>query len=260
LVADHVVVEPEVVLVVDHEVVEPEVALVVDHEVVEPEVALVADYEVVEPGVVFVVEPEVVFVVDHEVSEPEVVFVVDHEVVEPEVALVAGHEVVEREVVLVAVASVADSAEPQAFVDIAVPFAFLIPVSVVVVEVDSPGRPRLFAFPSIDYYASPSSSVEVVGKESVHNSTVSRTNYGLCSILSSLDLHQNRTLEHCYNNPSPGYNNVNDTNDLPMDATTSHSRKTGLPLSQEQRKHWEHQGSLSDPVVQQTRWAAANQY
>ena len=58
---------------------------------------------------------------------------------------------------------VADVAEPQAFVDIAVAFDFLVPVSVVVVEVDSSGRPRFLAFPNVDHYASSSSSVEVVG-------------------------------------------------------------------------------------------------
>ena len=88
--------------------------------------------------VVLVVEPEVVFVVDLEVSEPGVVFV--------------------------AVVSVADVAEPQASVDIAVAFVVLVPVSVVVVEVDSSGRPRFLAFPNVDYYASSSSSVEVVGR------------------------------------------------------------------------------------------------
>ena len=40
--------------------------------------------------------------------------------------------------------------EPQVSVDIAVPFAVLVPVSVVGVGVDSPGRPRFFAFPNID--------------------------------------------------------------------------------------------------------------
>ena len=82
--------------------------------------------------VVLVVEPEVVFVVDLEVSEPGVVFV-------------------------------ADVAEPQASVDIAVAFVVLVPVSVVVVEVDSSGRPKFLAFPNVDHFASSSSSVEVVG-------------------------------------------------------------------------------------------------
>ena len=61
------------------------------------------------------------------------------------------------------VVSVADVAEPQASVDIAVAFVVLVPVSVVVVEVDSPGRPKFLAFPNVDHYASSSSSVEVVG-------------------------------------------------------------------------------------------------
>jgi hypothetical protein len=63
----------------------------------------------------------------------------------------------------VAVPFVADVAEPQASVDIAVVFVVLAPVSVVVVEVDSSGRPKFLAFPNVDHFASSSSSVEVVG-------------------------------------------------------------------------------------------------
>ena len=48
-------------------------------------------------------------------------------------------------------------------VGVALVFDFLVPVSVVVVEVYSSGRPRFFAFPNNDYYANCSSSVEVVG-------------------------------------------------------------------------------------------------
>ena len=61
---------------------------------------------------------------------------------EPEVVSVADLGVSEPEVVFVAVVSVADVAEPPASVDIAVAFAVLVPVSAVVVEVDSSGRPR----------------------------------------------------------------------------------------------------------------------
>jgi hypothetical protein len=68
------------------------------------------------------------------VAEPEVVFVVDFDV-----------------------------SEPQASVDIAVAFVVLVPVSVVVVEVDNSGRPKFLAFPNVDHFASPSSFVEVVG-------------------------------------------------------------------------------------------------
>src|SRR4030043_565498 len=107
------------------------------------------------------------------VSEPEVfalVFVaveLSPEVVvlaaEPEVASVVDLEVSEPGVVFVAVVSVADVAEPQASVDIAVAFDVLVPVSVVLVEVDSSGRPKFLAFPNVDHFASSSSSVEVVG-------------------------------------------------------------------------------------------------
>jgi len=187
---------------------------------------------VAEPGVfalVFVaveLSPEAVVLA----AEPGVfvlVFVVAE--LSPEVVVLAA----EPGVVFVAVVSVADVAEPQASVDIAVAFVVLVPVSVVVVEVDSSGRPKFLAFPNVDHYASSSSSVEVVGAESVHSSTDARTNYDPCSILSNLGLHQNKNLEHCYNNPSPGYNNVNDTNDLPKNATTNHSRNRGLHQGQE---------------------------
>jgi hypothetical protein len=199
--------------------------------VAEPEVfALVSVAAELSPeGVVWAAEPEIVFVVDLEVSEPGVV-------------------------------SVSDVAEPQASVDSAVAFDILVPVSVVVVEVDSSGRPKFLAFPNVDHYASSSSSVEVVGWESVHSSTDARTNYGLCSILSTLGLHQNKNLGPCYNNPSPGYNNGSDTNDLPIDATTNHSRKTCLHLYQEQRKHCAYQASLSHPEVPEIRWVVAEKF
>jgi hypothetical protein len=155
------------------------------------------------------------------------------------------------------VVSVADVAESQASVDIAVAFPVLVPVSVVAVEVDSPERPRFLAFANVDHYANSSSSVEVVRKESVHSSTRARTNYGLCSILSNPGLHQSRNLGHCYNNPSPGHNKMSDTNDLPIDATNSHSRKTCLHLYQVQRKHRSHQASLSHLEVPGIRWVVA---
>jgi len=158
------------------------------------------------------------------------------------------------------VVSVADVAESQASVDIAVAFPVLVAVSVVAVEVDSFERPRFLALPNVDHSASSSSSVEVVRKESVHNSTRARTNYGLCSILSSLGLHQSRNLEHCYNTPSPGHNNVSDTSDLPIDATTNHSRKTCLHLYQEQRKHRSYQASLSHLEVPGIRWVVVEKY
>ena len=82
---------------------------------------------------------------------------------EPEVVSAVDLEVSELGVVFVAVVSVADVAEPQASVDIAVAFVVLVPVSVVVVEVDSSGRPKFLAFPNVDHFASSSSSVEVVG-------------------------------------------------------------------------------------------------
>jgi hypothetical protein len=92
-------------------------------------------------------------------------------------------------VFFVVVASIADVAEPQASGDIAVVFVVLVPAAVFGVEVDKLGRPKFPAFPNVDYFASSSSFVEAVGKESVHSPTDARTNYDLCSILSTLGLH-----------------------------------------------------------------------
>jgi hypothetical protein len=170
--------------------------------------------------VVLAADPEVVFAVAE--PSPEVVVLA----ADPEVVFAVAEPSPEV-VVLVADPEVVFVAELQASVDIAVVFVVLVPVSVVVAEVDSSGRPRFLAFPNVDHFASPSSSVEVVGQESVHSSTGARTNYALCSILSNLGPHQNKNLEHVYSNPSPGHNNVNDTNDLPIGATTNHSRKRG---------------------------------
>jgi hypothetical protein len=221
--------------------------------VAEPEVfALVfAAAELSPEVVVLVVEPEVVSVAA-ELSPGAVVLAAEPEVV----VLVVEPEVVSVAVVSAAVVSVADVVEPRASVDIAVAFAVLVPVSVVVVEVDSSGRSKFLAFPNVCSFPNCSNSVEVVGEESVHSSTDAHTNDDLCSILSNLGLHQNKNLEHCYNNPSPGYNNVSDTNDLPKNATTSHSRKRGLHQCQGQRRHMS-QVSLPPRVVRQIRWAGA---
>lgn len=125
-------------------------------------------------------------------------------------------------------------------------------------EVDSPVPPRFFAFPSIDYPANSASSVEAVGDRSVHSPTGARANYDLCSILSTLGLRHNKNLEHYYNNPIPGHNTVNDTSDLPMDATTSHPRRISLYLYWEQRKHRSYQVLLSLPAVSEMRWVAGD--
>ena len=198
------------------------------------------------------------------VAEPEIFALVSVAAAHsPEVAVAAEPGAlfaVALEVPAPGVVSVADVAESQASVDIAVAFPVLVPVSVVAVEVDSPERPRFLAVPNVDHYASPSNSVEVVRKESVHSSTRARPSYGLCSILSSLGLHQSRNLEHCYNNPSPGYNIVSDTNGLPIDATTNHSRRTCRHLYQEQRTHHSYQASLSHLEVPGIRWVAAEKY
>ena len=202
--------------------------------------------------VVVVLAAEPVLISESGVVEPQV-FALFFEAAEPEVVSVVDLGVSESEAVFVVVVSLADVAEPQASVDIAVAFAVSVPVSAVVVEVDNSGHPTFVAFPNVDCYATSASSDEVVGDQSVHSATGARTSYGPCSILSNQGLHHNKNLEHSHNNPNPGYNTVSDTNHPAMDATTSHSRKTSLHLSQEQRKHRVHQVSLSQPEVRRTR-------
>lgn len=219
---------------------------VADLEAAGPEVAFVADCKaagsgVVDPGVA---EPGVVVVA----AGPWAAFVADRKaagagVVDPEAA---GPEVV-------------FVSERQASVDIPAVFVVFDPVSVAEVWVVSPGRPSCLAFPNIDYAANSSSSVEVVFEESVHSSMGDRTNYALCSILSSLGLHQSKMLGHWNNNPSRGYNNVNDTNGLPINATKNHSRNKVLHQFQEQRKHRLFQAALPPQVVRQIQ-GAAGQY
>ena len=220
-------------------------------------VVLAAEPEVF--ALVFVVaelSPEVVVLVAEPFWVAQPVSVAE---LSPEVVSVAA-ELSSQVVVLTAEPEVVSVvAEPQASVDIAVAFVVLVAVSVVVAEVDSSGRPKFFVFPNICSFPNCSSSLQVVGKVFVGSSTGARTNYDLCSILSNLDLHQNKKLEHCYNNPNPGHNNVSDTNDLPIDATKNHSRKRGLHQFQGQRKHTS-QVSLSPLVVLQIRWAVVEKY
>jgi hypothetical protein len=93
------------------------------------------------------------------VAEPEVFALVSVPAeLSPEVVVL----VVEPGVVLVVV-SFAGVAGPQVSVDIAVAFVVLVPFAVVVVEVDSSGRPKFLAFPNVDHFANSSSSVEAVG-------------------------------------------------------------------------------------------------
>jgi hypothetical protein len=233
--------------------------------VAQPEVFAAAAPEVVsavvEPRTVFpAADPKAFFLV----SELQVFFAAVEAEAVPEVAEPQAFSVVAvpQVVFVVAQSEVSVVAQPEAFaavapeavsVDIAFAFVVLVPVSVVVAEADSSEHPRFLAFPNADHFASFSSSVEVAGEESVHSPIGVHTSYGLCSILSSLDLHHNRNLEHCYNNSNPGYNTVIDTNGLPMGATTNHPRRTSLYLYQEQRKHHPYRASRPHPEVPQMR-------
>ena len=102
------------------------------------------------------------------VGENEVFHVEDETVVVAEsdvlaLVFVAAELSLEVLVLVVEPEVVSVDAEPQASVDIAVAFDFLVPVSVVVVEVYSSEHPKFLAFPNVYYFASSSNSVEVVG-------------------------------------------------------------------------------------------------
>jgi len=142
------------------------------------------------------------------------------------------------EVGLVSVASkIPDVAELQAFDGIVFVFAVLIPAPVAAVSVHNLEHPKSFSSPNIGYSASSSSSVEAVNEESVDNSKCDRANYGSDNAISNMGLRYNKILEFYRNKPNHDHNTLSDTSDLPTDATRNHSRKTGLRLHQEQRKH-----------------------
>jgi len=152
------------------------------------------------------------------------------------------------------VVPVSEFAEPPAFADSGHAFEVLVHLSVAAVEGDTFGRPKSFAFPNIEYYTSFSSSVEIHGKGSVYSSTGILSNYGSGGIVSIPGLSQNKTTGYRNNNPSPGHNNVSDTNGLPMDATTNHSRKTSLHLYQAQSRHRKTPASLPHTESHEIQW------
>ncbi len=153
----------------------------------------------------------------------------------------------------VAVASLVYVSELQASGNIPALSVFSVPASGLVVEFYSPGHSTLLVSPSVDYYASSASSAAVAGNESVYGPIDDHTNYGPCNVLSIVGLHHNKNSGHYCNTPIPGHNSASDTNDLPMDATTSHSRKIDLQKSRGQRKRWAYQGAQSHPEVRQIR-------
>jgi hypothetical protein len=220
------------------------------------------------------VEPEVVFVAEPEVGPEAVSVAVESAVapegaelsleaaalaVEPEVVFVAEPEVV-LAVAPVSPVSVAGFAVHQVSDNIAVASVVANPVSLGATWADSPGHPTFVgSSPNTCSFPSSSSSVELGYKVLVYNPTDARTSYGLCSVLSNAGLHHNRNSEHYDNNPSLCRSNVNDTNGLPIDATTNHSRKTGLYLCKDQHRY-RCQAALPVPAVRRRRWVVVTQY
>ena len=162
--------------------------------------------------------------------------------------------------VFVAVASLVYVAELQVSGNIPALSASSILVSGLPTEFYNPEHSTLLVFPSVDYYASSASSAAVAGDESVYGPIDDHTNYGPCNILSTPGLHHNKNSGHCCNIPIPGRNTGSDTNDLPTDATTIHSKKIGLQKSRGQRKRWGYLGAQLHPVAQQIRGAVDWRY
>jgi len=142
----------------------------------EPEVVF-EPRDIFEPGVAF--EPQGIF-------GPRIAFELE-DIFEPEGVFVVSPDV----------------AGPQAAVDIAIPFAVLVPASGGAIEDDNSGRPKFRAFPNVDHDASHSSSGEAVGKEFVRSPNGAHTNYGLCSTLSSLGAHQIKNWDTAIITPIP---------------------------------------------------------
>ena len=85
-------------------------------------------------------------------------------------------------------AYIPDASELRASVDTPAVSVVLTPACGLVFEVDIPEPPRFSALPKTCSLANPSSSSEVVHKESVDSPSGVRTNYGFYSNLSNVDL------------------------------------------------------------------------
>ncbi len=149
----------------------------------------------------------------------------------------------------------ADIAGPQAFPRIAFAFVRAAPASLAVVAVDSSERPRFFLFPSNDSDAISPSCAATGGMGFVHSATDARTRCGPGSIVASPGLRHNKNWEHFHNKPSLHHNDVSGTSDLPMDATTSHPRKTIPPLYEGRHKHLPYPATRLHTAVLQKRRA-----
>jgi hypothetical protein len=132
--------------------------------------------------------------------------------------------------VVSAPAAVVDAAEHQVSEDTAFDVDPLFHISAVVFGVYNYGHPMFYSFSNIDCCASLSNYVEVFDGVSAHSPSSVHTICVLRNIFSSPDPHQNKTMgRHC-KKPIPDHSNANGTTCLPMDATTSRSRKRCLHL------------------------------
>ena len=120
-------------------------------------------------------------------------------------------------------------------------------------------HPKFVASPNAYSFPSPSSFVELAYGVFVGSSTDALSNDDPYSHSSSLRVSLHKKMERFDSIPNLNYSSASDTNVLPMDATTNHRRKRCPHLLQGRRRYTS-QAALSTPVVQQIRWAAAEQY
>jgi hypothetical protein len=223
------------------EAVEPPAVFAVVSEAAEPPAVVAVVSGVAEPPAVFaavsgVAEPPAVVAAVSGAAEPPAVVAAVSGAAEPPAVVAAASGAAEPVAVFVA-----EISELQAVADIAFAFEPSAPVVVVSVAADSSVHPRFVPAPNNDCCSSFSSSVEAAGEGYAGSPSGAHTSYGLCSILSSLGPHQNKTLGHCHNIPSRGHNNVTCTNAHPRNATTSRSRNTFPHQYQVPHRHSQYQ-------------------
>lgn len=102
---------------------------------------------------------------------------------------------------------------------------------------------------------------EQIRREELDDSSMAdRSNYGFYSIPSTLDSRDHKILGRPDNIPSRDHNSGNDTNGLPMDATTIRSRRKDRLPHQAQYKRWEHLVIARLLEVPALQWAVEEQF
>ena len=221
-------VDPDAAVVYDKPGVDPDAAVADDEPGVAPDAAVVDD----KPGA----DPDAAVADDEPGADPDAAVADDEPGVVPGNVAVDDAAEVDHGVADTA-ASSDDDVEPLVYADTAVVSDASTPVSDDAVLACTQRLPNVPVFPNGGFAPSYSSSAEADNGESDDNPNGVHTSCVPCNTFSSQDLHHNKNWGRCHSNSSHGYNVANDTSALPMDATTSHSRKTCHAWHQEQGRH-----------------------